>query len=150
MGEKQQNEIIRWFENLNAEDVSVVGGKNASLGEMIRTLKAENIRVPDGFATTSQAYLEFLQVNGLKQKIQDLLYDLHKGEQTLEKVGKSIRKLFAGASFPEQTAQAPSDFPDFAEFLIQEGIDSISLNPDSVIETKKRIAQEEARRSKAR
>jgi pyruvate,water dikinase len=46
--------------------------------------------------------------------------------------------------------QAPSDFPDFAEFLIQEGIDSISLNPDSVIETKKRIAQEEARRSKAR
>ena len=109
MGEKQQNEIIRWFENLNAEDVSVVGGKNASLGEMIRTLKAENIRVPDGFATTSQAYLEFLQVNGLKQKIQDLLDDLHNGEQTLEKVGKSIRRLFGGASFPEQTAQAIRD-----------------------------------------
>jgi len=109
MGEKHQNEIIRWFEDLNAEDVSVVGGKNASLGEMIRTLKVENIRVPDGFATTSKAYREFLQVNGLNQKIQDLLDDLHKGEQTLEKVGKSIRRLFAGASFPEQTAQAIRD-----------------------------------------
>ncbi len=47
---------VRWFEDLNVEDLSRVGGKNASLGEMIRMLKDEGIRVPDGFATTAEAY----------------------------------------------------------------------------------------------
>ena len=47
---------VSWFEELNTDDVSRVGGKNASLGEMIRMLKHEGIRVPDGFATTTEAY----------------------------------------------------------------------------------------------
>jgi pyruvate, water dikinase len=51
-----KNKYIRWFEDLSSEDVQVVGGKNASLGEMIRSLKEEGIRVPDGFATTADAY----------------------------------------------------------------------------------------------
>ncbi|MFO7766802.1 MAG: PEP/pyruvate-binding domain-containing protein [Pelovirga sp.] len=54
------NDSIRWFADLNNEDVALVGGKNASLGEMIGTLKAEGIQVPDGFATTSRAYRRYL------------------------------------------------------------------------------------------
>ncbi|MFO7811586.1 MAG: PEP/pyruvate-binding domain-containing protein [Pelovirga sp.] len=50
------NDLIRWFADLNNDDVALVGGKNASLGEMIGTLKAEDIRVPDGFTTTSRSY----------------------------------------------------------------------------------------------
>jgi len=47
---------IRWFEDLNKDDVKIVGGKNASLGEMISSLKPEGIKVPNGFATTAEAY----------------------------------------------------------------------------------------------
>jgi pyruvate, water dikinase len=52
----EKGAYIRWFENLTSNDVSLVGGKNASLGEMIRALKEEGIRVPSGFATTADAY----------------------------------------------------------------------------------------------
>ena len=106
MKENDPNNLIGWFEDLGADDVAVVGGKNASLGEMIRALKREDIRVPDGFATTSEAYRDFLHANDLEQKIQDRLDDLHQGKQPLEKIGKSIRRLFARATFPEKTAQA--------------------------------------------
>ncbi|MGD9302348.1 MAG: phosphoenolpyruvate synthase, partial [Desulfobacterales bacterium] len=106
MKENDPNNLIGWFEDLGADDVAVVGGKNASLGEMIRALKREDIRVPDGFATTSEAYRDFLHANDLEQKIQDRLDDLHQGKQPLEKIGKSIRRLFARAAFPEKTAQA--------------------------------------------
>ncbi|MEJ2165479.1 MAG: phosphoenolpyruvate synthase [Desulfobacterales bacterium] len=109
MNERHEGHHIRWFEDLGSEDVAVVGGKNASLGEMNRTLKVENIRVPDGFATTAEAYREFLQVNNLTEKIETQLDHLHKGSRTLEKVGKSIRRLFGQATFPEKTAQAVSD-----------------------------------------
>jgi pyruvate,water dikinase len=109
MKSNKPNNAVRWFEDLGADDVAIVGGKNASLGEMIRALKKEDIRVPDGFATTSEAYRDFIQANDLKQKIQDRLEDLHQDKQPLEKIGKSIRRLFARAQFPQKTAQAIGD-----------------------------------------
>ncbi len=51
-----KNSYIRWFADLTNKDVELVGGKNASLGEIIGTLKEEDVRVPDGFATTAEAY----------------------------------------------------------------------------------------------
>jgi pyruvate,water dikinase len=65
----EQDQYVRWFETLDNGDVSRVGGKNASLGEMVQTLKAEGIRVPDGFATTADAYWEFVEVNHLRKKM---------------------------------------------------------------------------------
>ena len=65
--------FIRWFERIDNQDVPLVGGKNASLGEMIGTLKAEGIRVPDGFATTAETYRKFLTANGLDSKIHDYI-----------------------------------------------------------------------------
>ena len=106
MKSNESNNAVRWFEDLGAEDVPIVGGKNASLGEMIRALKQEDIRVPDGFATTSEAYRDFLRANDLEQKIQDRLKDLHQNKQPLEKIGKAIRRLFAGAQFPQKTTRA--------------------------------------------
>ena len=110
MNERHAEPLIRWFEDLGSEDVAVVGGKNASLGEMIRTLKVENIQVPDGFATTAAAYREFLDANGLTQKIQAHLDDLQRGKQPLEKVGRAIRRLFARAGFPD-APRRPSAMP---------------------------------------
>lgn len=96
---------IRWFDSLGSNDVKIVGGKNASLGEMIGALKWEGIRVPDGFATTASAYWEFLQANDLKKKLEGLLEDLKSQKKPLDKVGKAIRSLFLHVEFPEEIAQ---------------------------------------------
>jgi len=101
----RNSKYIRWFETLSATDVPLVGGKNASLGEMIGTLKDEGIRVPDGFATTADAYREFLETHTLTDTIWSLLEDLENGDKPLEKVGKSIRRLFLRARFPKEIAE---------------------------------------------
>jgi pyruvate,water dikinase len=104
----KESAYIRWFENISSNDVLVVGGKNASLGEMIRTLKDEGIRVPDGFAITAEAFWKFIEANDLKEKIKFHLENLKSGDKTLELnvVGKSIRDLFLGGCFPEELAEA--------------------------------------------
>ena len=91
--------LVRWFEDLHVDDVALVGGKNASLGEMIGALKNQGIRVPDGFAVTSSAYRLFIEENGLRPKIEALLQELSKGKKSLQKVGKAIRQLFYKARF---------------------------------------------------
>ena len=73
--------LVAPFEQLRMSDVEVVGGKNASLGEMISQLAASGVRVPGGFATTAHAFREFLQHRGLAARISDrlatIIEDLH-------------------------------------------------------------------------
>jgi pyruvate, water dikinase len=95
---------IRWFEDLSADDVALVGGKNASLGEMLRALKDQGIRVPDGFATTAAAYRAFLEANDLAGGMREQLEALKREEATLQQVGKAIRQLFYDAEFPAALA----------------------------------------------
>ena len=101
----KDNTYVRWFENLVSDDVGVAGGKNASLGEMIRTLKEEGISVPDGFATTADAYWKYLEENDLPDKIRARLQALEQEEEPLEKVGKSIRGFFKEARFPKEISE---------------------------------------------
>jgi pyruvate,water dikinase len=98
--------LVRWFEDLRNSDVAIVGGKNASLGEMISALQSEGIRVPAGFATTADAYREFLSANGLDQRINAILDDHRRGRLKLDEAGKTVRRLFLEASFPEETGNA--------------------------------------------
>jgi pyruvate,water dikinase len=100
----KDNQFVSWFENLGSADVPKVGGKNASLGELIRSLKQEGIRVPDGFATTAEAYWEFVEVNNLSAKVKERIEDWKKGEKSLDRIGRSIRRLFRRAEFPEEMA----------------------------------------------
>ncbi|HHP7229239.1 MAG TPA: phosphoenolpyruvate synthase [Xenococcaceae cyanobacterium] len=100
MSQDPKNSYIRTFADLTNQDVELVGGKNASLGEMIRTLKDEGVRVPDGFATTAEAYWQFLQHNDLKEPIKSNIECLENQEQSLEATGKTIRRLFNHAKFP--------------------------------------------------
>jgi len=95
---------IRWYGDLRSKDVPSVGGKNASLGEMVSSLKDQGIRVPDGFATTSEAYWKFLDENKIRQKIDALINEMHKGSKPLNVVGPSIRKLFLRSEFPADVA----------------------------------------------
>lgn len=100
-----EHQYIRWFEDLTSEDVEIVGGKNASLGEMIRTLKDKDVRVPDGFATTAEAYWEFIEANDLKETLQSHLDDLNRGQKSLAEAGQAIRRAIQRATFPDAIAQ---------------------------------------------
>jgi pyruvate,water dikinase len=107
MAEEQgQDKYIRWFEELTSDDVPLVGGKNASLGEMIRALKKKGVQVPDGFATTSDAYWSYLEANDLGVRLHELLGQLDRGEKSLQEVGEAIRDAFEAGSFPEDIADA--------------------------------------------
>jgi pyruvate, water dikinase len=102
----QKKPYVCWFEDLCSEDVAIVGGKNASLGEMIRALKDEGIRVPDGFATTADAFQEFLEANDLTGRMRTELKDLQRGHKSLDQVGRALRRLFERTHFPEAVAEA--------------------------------------------
>jgi len=91
---------------LSARDVARVGGKNASLGEMIQHMQAAGIRVPDGFATTASAFWDFVGENGLREPIAATLGRFQRGELALEEAGGSIRELFLRGSLPPALAEA--------------------------------------------
>jgi pyruvate, water dikinase len=95
------------FENLRNTDVGKVGGKNASLGEMISQLHAKGVRVPTGFATTAYAFNEFLGHNDLGKRIELELENLDVNDvNKLAKVGKTIRKWIIETPFPADLDQA--------------------------------------------
>ena len=97
-----ENYVI-WFENLRMHDVERVGGKNASLGEMISQLAEKGVRVPGGFATTAEAYRAFLAHNGLNERISAALAGLDiEDVAELARVGKEIRQWILETPFPEQ------------------------------------------------
>ena len=96
-----QLKLIRWFESIENKDVSIVGGKNASLGEMTHNLKNAGISVPDGFATTTEAYWTFLTANKLTGNIATLLDQLENEQATLPDVGNRIRNLILNAQLPD-------------------------------------------------
>ena len=94
---------VIWFENLRMTDVESVGGKNASLGEMISQLTEKGVRVPTGFATTAEAYRTFLAHNGLSERISQALAALDVNDVTeLARVGKEIRQWILETPFPAE------------------------------------------------
>jgi pyruvate,water dikinase len=97
--------VVLWFEDVGLDDVGRVGGKNASLGEMIRSFKAEGIHVPDGYATTAHAYRNFLSDNALDGPIRADLECLARGTATLEEMGARIRARILEGRVTEPIAQ---------------------------------------------
>jgi pyruvate,water dikinase len=97
---------VVWFEELKRADVPRVGGKNASLGEMVSSLGAQGISVPPGFATTADAYWLFVAANGLKEVIEAALRERKAGKASLQEVGQTVRRAFVRGDWPEDTAQA--------------------------------------------
>ncbi|HEX6095940.1 MAG TPA: phosphoenolpyruvate synthase [Thermoanaerobaculia bacterium] len=92
--------FIRWFDSVTSADVSIVGGKNASLGEMIGALQKEGVRVPDGFATTASAFRHFLRENQLVDAIGAALALLDGSTEALERTGSQIRGMIRRAHVP--------------------------------------------------
>jgi pyruvate,water dikinase len=92
---------ILWFDQLGIEDVPLVGGKNASLGEMYRNLTSKGVSVPNGFAVTAKAYYYLLEASGIKDTIKDALKDLDTKElKNLQDRGRKVRDLIRNAEMP--------------------------------------------------
>ena len=95
------------FEQVGIEAIADVGGKNASLGEMIRELAADGVQVPGGFATTASAYRHFIEANALGPSLRSLLAQLDTGDLTaLQQAGRACRQLLLQAALPESLAAA--------------------------------------------
>lgn len=97
---------VRWLEDLSRDDGPLVGGKNASLGEMIRALSGEGIRVPAGFATTTEAYWDFLEANDLGDVIEGHLAALEAEERSVTEVGEAVRSAIEDGDFPPEIRDA--------------------------------------------
>ncbi|MEH2370866.1 phosphoenolpyruvate synthase [Nostoc sp.] len=103
----QERSLILWFDEIGIADIPVVGGKNASLGEMIQQLTPKGINVPAGFATTAYAYRHFIQSAGLEAKLRKLFADLNVEDvKNLRERGKKARSLLIHTPFPVELREA--------------------------------------------
>ena len=99
--------FILWFEDVGMDDVGLVGGKNASLGEAISHLQAQGVRVPGGFAITARAYRHFIESADLEASLRQLFVDLDvEDTNCLQACGRQARSLLLKAPFPEDLQAA--------------------------------------------
>jgi pyruvate,water dikinase len=96
-------QFVLWFDQVGIADIPLVGGKNASLGEMIQQLTAKGVKVPNGFATTACAYRYFVQQAGLEAKLRNLFADLDVEDvSNLRERGRQARALVLNTPFPKE------------------------------------------------
>jgi len=99
---KQHAVYVRWFQDIRIEDVPIVGGKNASLGEMYRELTSQGVKIPNGFAVTAEAYWYVLKSAGILDELKNTLVGLDKTNLAdLVKRGKKARDLIVSAGIPD-------------------------------------------------
>src|SRR5213596_278023 len=97
--------FVLQFDEVSSKDGGRVGGKNAALGEMIRALKKQGVRVPQGFATTADAFRLFVRENKIDKKIRAEIQRLKQGSKSLASAGKTLRTLFLKSKFPKQVEE---------------------------------------------
>lgn len=117
---------LRWFKDLRPDDVPLVGGRNGSLGEIYRELSTQGVHVPNGFALTVRVYPE------LRDRCVRLRRTRpgHVGNAAVGSRGGAPQRPKVGIC-----GEAPANYPDVAQFLADIGIDSISVNPSSLLRT---------------
>ena len=107
---EKEKQFILWFDQIGIEDVPLVGGKNASLGEMYKNLTPKGVRIPNGFAVTAHAYRYLLDKTGAKDKIKDILKTLNTNNMdSLADHGKRVRNLIKNLEFPKELRDAIVD-----------------------------------------
>lgn len=107
MAENHETAFILWFDDIGIEDVPLVGGKNASLGEMYQHLTSKGVKVPHGFAITSYAYRYLLEKAGIEDAIKQVLSDLDTHDmRNLSERGEKVRNIIRHAEFPDDLRAA--------------------------------------------
>ena len=106
----RDKDFVLWFEDLRIEDVPLVGGKNASLGEMYRELTKKGVKVPNGFAVTAYAYRFFLEKAGIRKKIAEILSDLNTHDmKNLQERGQKVRETILASDMPGEVVASIID-----------------------------------------
>ncbi len=117
-------EFVKWFEDLTINDVPSVGGKNASLGEMIRSLTPKGVQVPGGFAITAYAYKYMIEKAGIQDKIKEILSDLNTHDvNNIAERGKKIRELIKNTPIPPELEEDIRKHYREMEFKYGENVD---------------------------
>ena len=110
MAETKETKFILWFNEIWIEDVPLVGGKNASLGEMYTNLTPKGVNIPNGFAITAYAYRYLLEQTGAQEKIKEILSDLDTEDMdNLAERGAKVRRLIKNLEFPDDLRKAIID-----------------------------------------
>ncbi|HEY9620798.1 MAG TPA: phosphoenolpyruvate synthase [Crinalium sp.] len=106
----KETAFVLWFEQVGIADIPLVGGKNASLGEMIQQLTSKGVNVPTGFATTAHAFRYFIQRAGLDDRLRQLFSDLNVEDvRNLQERGRQARSMILNTPFPEELETAITD-----------------------------------------
>lgn len=129
MASGNQKKFILWFNEIGIEDVPLVGGKNASLGEMYQKLHEKGIRVPNGFAITAYAYRYFLKYAGIEDEIKKVLKGLDTSDiNNLMRRGREVRNIITHAEFPPDLTQAIyMAYDQLADEFGQKGQDTLDV-----------------------
>ncbi len=129
MGPDKSKNFILWFREIGIEDVPMVGGKNASLGEMFQKLENRGINVPNGFAITAYAYRYFLKYAGIEEEIKKILKDLDTSDMgNLMRKGREVRDVIRHAEFPPDLTQAINKaYDELAKEFGREGLDDLDV-----------------------
>jgi pyruvate,water dikinase len=117
--------LILKFERVRRKDGQIVGGKNSSLGEMISALTDEGIKVPPGFATTSQMYWEYVDANRIWEEAAKVIAEWQYGKVCLQDAGSKIRRLFLGGTWPTDAAVAIK--AAYSELCSKAGVENLSV-----------------------
>lgn len=119
------NEYVLSFEEIGMADVPRVGGKNASLGEMVQALDSRGVRVPAGFATTADAYRAFVDANGIELAMREELERHRQGTVSLHEAGDTLRALFLRSEFPDAIRE--SILSAYRQLAAEAGIPQLSV-----------------------
>ena len=133
MSEKKEDVLILWFDKIGMEDVPVVGGKSASLGEMTRRTK---VPVPMGFATTAKAYWLFIERNNLGDRIDKILSNLKdpNDTETLKNVGREIRDLVLRSKVPDELGDVVVSAYRQLEKVVNQGNPAVAIRSSATAE----------------
>ena len=129
MAGDKSKKFILWFNEIGIEDIPMVGGKNASLGEMYQKLHQEGINIPNGFAITAYAYRYFLKYAGIEDEIKKILKDLDTHDLgNLMRKGREVRDIIRHGEFPPDLTQAIYlGYDKLAEEFGLEGMDNLDV-----------------------
>ncbi len=118
--------LVLWLEEVRIEDVPLVGGKNASLGEMKKALEPKGVKIPDAFVITANAYRYFIKFNNLEEKIRETLKDLDVNDiEELHRKGEKIRELIKSGKFPEDLKELIKKY--YRELSERFGVENVDV-----------------------
>jgi len=123
---KKLRKNVIWFEKLSKKDVAKVGGKNASLGEMYSELSDQGVNIPNGFATTAEAFWYFLKFNNIDKKLKDIFRELNPGSiESIQKTGRLARALILNGNFPDDLETAIEK--SYKTLSLEYGVSQVSV-----------------------